>query len=75
MLRPGEAKAGKSPESELVRLVEVVVPECEPLLQAIRQVNPERLIKRCSNSLIALVYIVVEKDFAILADYCCPIQQ
>jgi len=29
MLRPSEAKAGKLPESELVRLVEVVVPEAD----------------------------------------------
>ena len=29
MLRPSEAKAGKLPESELVRLVEVIVPETD----------------------------------------------
>ena len=29
MLRPSEAKGGKLPESELVRLVEVVVPEAD----------------------------------------------
>jgi hypothetical protein len=29
MLRPSEAKAGKLPESELVRLVEVIVPESD----------------------------------------------
>ena len=29
MLRPSEAKGGKLPESELVRLVEVIVPEAD----------------------------------------------
>ena len=29
MLRPSEAKSGKLPESELVRLVEVIVPESD----------------------------------------------
>ena len=29
MLRPGEARPGKLPESELVRLVEVIVPESD----------------------------------------------
>jgi hypothetical protein len=29
MLRPGEAKPGKLPESELIRMVEVIVPESD----------------------------------------------
>lgn len=29
MLRPSEAKTGKLPESELVRLVEIVVPDAD----------------------------------------------